>query len=185
MSKRMAMPVMEMARARLAEAPLGIHAVKWEWKDGDVHKVSVGKCYAIPEQEIYAEEVCRFLNRELQEQRGSTWRVVWTAPKKSYYDRLSGLFRAWVPQALEMQYIDQDGDVQFVIDITQETRAKQVDVFTLLDNYSLTDIAQLCQQAYKEYYDLIAAAEVRANQMFSPNRGEVASAPDFDVNAVI
>lgn len=186
--KKFALPALEMQRARVEEMALSafIHAAKYELVDGDVRETKVGKCYPIPEQKVYAEEIVRFLNGELQEKPGHTWRAVWTNPKKSYYDRLSGLFRPWVPQSLELQYIDTDGDVQFVVDLCLDAATRNMDVFTLLENYSFTDVMQLCHGAYKEYYDLMAAAELRVGHMFSPKKGERDTAhEEFSVNNLI
>jgi hypothetical protein len=183
--KQFQLPTLERGKARVSDLDIGIHAVKWEWIDGGVRETKAGKCYPIPEQKVYAEELCGFLNRELKDERGDSWRVVWANPKKSYWDRLSGLFRPCVPQSLEVQYLDGDRDVQFVLDIS-EGAGRIVDIWMLLDNFSFTDVMQLCMGALKEYRELMYCAEVRYDQKYSPMRGEKDTAPeDFSVNQMI
>lgn len=183
--KHFTLPALERGKARVQEIDPALQAVKWEWKDGAVVEKKIGRCFPIPEQKVYAEELCGFLNRELQEERGDSWRVVWTNPKKSYWDRLSGLFRPYVPMSLEVQYLDADQDVQFVVDIS-EGAGRIIDIWTLLENFSFTDVMELCMGALKEYRELMYCAEVRHDQKYSPMRGEKDTAPEsFNVNNMI
>lgn len=141
-----------------------VHAVKWEIKDGEPVKTKTGKCFPLPEQEIYAQNLVRFLNAEIAYNNGS-WRVVWTQPRPKYYDRLSGLYRVAVPELLECHYLDRDGDTQVVMDIEE-------DVWTLLENFSFTDMANLCDSAYEQAMEVHKVVGAKPEQMYSPVHGE-------------
>lgn len=163
-------PEINLTDANWDKLPDGINAVKWEMKDGGIVRTASGKCFPIPEQEVYAEELVKFLNIQLKIDRGASWRVVWTQSRPKYYDRLSGLYRVAVPELIECQYLDKDGDVQFLVDMEE-------DVWTLLDNFSFTDVCNLCNNAYEQWRDLIDIVDPREPHMFSPTHGEVEQNP--------
>lgn len=147
-----------------AEKLATIDAVKFEYLDGDVIKTKVGRVFPMPEQEIFAKELCVFLNKEIAH--GGRWRVVLTQPAKQYYDRLSGIFRVAVPQLYECQFLDKDGDAVLVVDLEE-------DVWDLLDNFSFTDIAQHCETTYHFWRNLEANVGIREDQKYSPAHGQV------------
>lgn len=162
-------PEIQLTDADWGMPPDGINAVKWEIKDGAPVSTKSGKCFPLPEQELYAEQLVKFLNSEIAFNRGS-WRVVWTQPRMRYYDKLSGLFRVAVPELLECHYLDRDGDVQLVVDIEE-------DVWTLLDNFSFTSITELCESAYQQWRELINIVDPHLAQMYSPVNGQAETNP--------
>ena len=151
-----------------------VNAVKYEWIEGEVRKNSAGRCYPLPEQEIYAQTLCKFINDEMKLVKGSSWRIVLTNPHKKFYNKMTGLYHPAVPSMLECQYLDKDGDVQFVVELEEN-------IWDLLDNFSFTDICELCEGAYKEWYDLQKVLEVRPDQTYSPARGEQSINPNIVV----
>lgn len=163
---KMMLPEMVIDKVEYEEAVANIQAVKWEMIDGEVVEIpAVGKCYPLHEQRVYAEQLCKFLNLNIAFEKGSRWRVVWTQPRRSYWNKLSGLFHPWVPELMECQYVDRDGDVQCVVDFEEN-------VWDLLDNFSFTDVADLCNSAFEALMDIERDVGVRTDQKYSPSHGQ-------------
>lgn len=168
-SKRLLSPEMEMKTFRVGVPADPLQAVKYEFIEGEVVKTKVGKCYPLVEQDMYADQLVRFLNKEIAFDKGR-WRCVWTQPRRSYWNRISGLFHAWVPTLLECQYVDKDGDIPCLVDMEEN-------IWDLLEHFSFTHIAELCNQAYETYRDVEKVVDVKEAQKYSPVHGQLERNP--------
>lgn len=68
----------------------------WDFVEGEVIEVLVGKIYPLPEQKYYARELCYMLNGKYHHD--GRWQVTWTEPVEKKW--LRGLFRSCVPERL-------------------------------------------------------------------------------------
>jgi hypothetical protein len=68
----------------------------WDFVEGDVIEVIVGRVYPTEAQKYYAKEICHLLNTNYHHD--GRWQVTWTEPAKRTW--MNGLFRVAVPQRL-------------------------------------------------------------------------------------
>lgn len=141
-----------------------VNAVKWEDVDGNTvfFPCPVGKCYPTEDQKLLAEILCQDLNEQLR--LGGAWRVVWSQPAKVSWDQLTKIHRAYMPKKLECQYMDNEGDVQFVVAFEQSMR-------TLL-NWGYDNLLSNCDAAYNEWASIMQIVDVRESQKYRPLCGE-------------
>jgi hypothetical protein len=173
MSKRkgkMHLPDIDLVDADWVGKPEAIHAVKYDLIDGEVVETKAGRCYPLPEQKVYAESLVRFLNKEIAFNKGR-WRCVWTQPAQEYYNRMTGLIQVGVPEILECQYLDKDGDVITLVEIEENA-------WDLLDNFAFSDVAGMCNAAYEQAMDILKIVDPKIDQMYSPAHGQVESKPN-------
>lgn len=163
---RMLSPELGITNVELKDDSHPLAAVIFRYIDGDVisKRSGFGKCYPLVEQKLYAENLCRFLNKDIAFDKGS-WQCVWTQPCKSYYNRMSGIYQAYVPELLECQYLDKDGDIHVVVEFEEN-------VWDLLDNFSFTEVSGLCTKAYEQYKEIEAAVDAKPHQKYSPANGD-------------
>jgi len=164
--KKMLAPELGITGIDLVKEGTGLRAFIFRLIDGEVvgKGSPLGQCYPLVEQKIYGEQLCKFLNHDINFDKGS-WQVVFTRPKKSYHNKMTGLFHAWVPEIMECQFLDKDGDIQLVVEFEE-------DVWDLLDNFSFTEVSGLCTKAYEQYKEIEAAVDAKPHQKYSPANGD-------------
>lgn len=154
---------------------LGVNAegpeVYYQMFDGDIRRWKVGKIFPMPEQDVLAEEFLRYLNAKVH--MDGSWRLVWKEPKRSYYDKLAGMFRAHVPQTLEFEYLDADGDVLCTV-FTDDP------VWQILD-HGITFYANQCYDAVMAGREFLKMVEVGKNQTYKRALGELPTDPNAEV----
>lgn len=145
--------------------------VYYEYKEGTFVRSKIGKIYPLPEQEVFAEELLRYLTAKISLDGG--WRVVWKEPKKSYWDKMGGLFRAYVPTVVEMEFLDKDGDV--VCSIFSEDK-----VWDMLE-LGMTNYANQAYNAVMAAREFLKTADIRPEQTYKRALGEKPSDPNAEV----
>lgn len=143
-----------------------VNAQKWEYAgSGRSMTFKTGIINPTPAQCAFAEDVCRFLNRELGY--NGRWRTVWTQPARQWQDWVTGLTLFWVPELFEAQYLDMDGNPQFVWEAEE-------DIYTLLE-WGIHSVAEQAHAAFKEYEELIKLTDVKPHQRVNLAKGETIS----------
>lgn len=140
------------------------NAVKYEFVDGVVHLFPClkGKCFPTEQQKIFAEFVCLELNQQLHHD--GSWRVVLSEPVRSSYDHMTGLYRSYVPTKLECQFLDAEGDPQFVVGFEQNIK--------FLIEWGLHIVLQHCECGYNEWESMMEAISINEAQKYRPHLGE-------------
>lgn len=139
-------------------------AYKYDYdkESGQLLKLRHGKIYPMPEQHVFAEELCRWLNIVLHHD--GSWRVIWVAPVDKFYDRMSGLYRICVPTELEAIWLDADGDAHCKVVMDD-------DVWKMLD-VGLTRWGEICEEAYQRMRFMKGNVEIKPTQTFQQAKGE-------------
>lgn len=154
-----------------AIAPLDpklLNSVKYEWVEGrPITTPSTGKCFPTEEQHIFA----RMLLADLMEDfhHDGSWRIVWRDPVRSKWEAVSRMYRAYLPTTIEMQYLDKDGDVQFVV-------ASDDSLDSLL-NMGFYDIKENLMQAFAHWQGMRKALDLANAPTISLAKGEKPSNP--------
>lgn len=141
----------------------GFAARKYEWKDGDIIHSQVGKVNPLPEQEVLAEEFCKLLNWKIAHD--GSWRVIWESPDKEYRDPIAHVWKPYVPQILQAQWLDKDGDVHVVNEYDDN-------VFVLLE-CGVSWMVEGCEEAWhKAMAMIIKPLMIDEKQTFKKAMGE-------------
>lgn len=148
-----------------------LNACKYEVIDGNpvFFPCLSGKCFPLDQQKWYCEFLCMSLNEHLHFD--GSWRVVLRDPVRQKYDPDAGLFRVYVPTKIECQFLDGDGDVQFVV--AMEHRIES------LIKWGLNHTIDMCAAAYKRWRDMMSAVDVREDQMIKAAKGQKSSDPQL------
>lgn len=122
-----------------------LNAVKYEMVEGEIIKTKVGKCFPTDTQEVLAESLLQLLMAQIAHD--GSWRMVWRDPVKTTWDKFTGLFRPWKPTVLQCQFLDEDGDIWFVVNIEEN----EVDAIEKGVSHWVAE----CEQAYQWTHNLL------------------------------
>jgi len=136
--------------------------VVFGYSDDQVMTHHVGRCYPTPEQNVFAEAFVTSLNTQLD--KDGFWLVILDMPEKSYFDRISRVFRVMVPHRWNAQWHDRDGDVQFVVD-NEDDPARWLD-------FEWSELLAQCEEAHKRWREAIDNLDLSDRQTFKQAQGE-------------
>lgn len=163
-------PVKHEALVKQKLALTGMKKYTFDRDSGDIKEEQVGICNPLPEQDSFAKDFCNMLNWQIAFD--GVWRIVLCHTQKEFYDPLSKLFKRYVPQVIEAQWLDSDGDVHVVVEMDD-------DIWTVL-NTGVTAWVSQCEQAYQQYKAFYKEIAIRPDQTFKKALGEksVSGNPD-------
>ena len=133
--------------------------------DGELKAKTRGICNALPEQEVLAEELLKLLGRRRTVWEGGSFRVVLTKVKKEYRDKFDNVWKRYIPELFELQFLDRDGDIQFVIEYPD-------DAFTLIDHKGVSTMGDEAEEAFDRWKSFKGIIDIRPEQTFKQAQGE-------------
>lgn len=144
-----------------------LNACKFDWYEGKAvfFPCISGKCYPTEEQKHFSEFLCYELNEQIPHD--GRWRVVMRSPVKHKWDDVSRAFRAYMPTVIEMQYLDADGDPQFVTSL-EEKLSKILD-------WGFITLLELAEAGYTEYKAMMQAMNISPEQTIKAAQGQKAT----------
>jgi hypothetical protein len=146
-------------------ARVSLYAKKFFMVDGDVKSEVIGICNPIPEQWVMAEEVLRLLHSRRKEWDGGTFRVVLHRVKPEVRDPVNGIWNRYVPTLMEVQFLDRDGDIQFLIEYPD-------DPVTIMDNIGCSRIGDEAEEAYNHWKKFHGTVDIKPEQTYKAAQGE-------------
>lgn len=152
-------------KAQLASQKVSTYAKKYFLVDGELKSQVKGICNHLPEQEVLAEELLKLLHRRRTTWQGGSFRVVLAKVEKDYRDKFDAVWKRYVPTCFELQFLDKDGDVQFVIEYPEDT-------FTIIEQIGVSRMGDEAEEAFDRWKSIYGALEINPTQTYKAAMGE-------------
>jgi len=150
-------------KKELRQAALSACAIKFFLVEGALQYERKGKCNPLPEQQVLAEMFLLCVER--RRAWPGSFRVVLHKVKEEFRDPISHLWKRYVPTLLEIQYLDQDGDVQFVTEYPDG-------ILTIIEEIGVSRMADEAEEAYDRWKKFIDPIGIKPEQTYKRAAGE-------------